>query len=317
MNFSVIIPVRNGADTLALCLEALNKIRGDKTEIIVVDDLSQVASVEIAEGLNIRVISLTTGHGSATAKNIGAKEATGEILLFVDADVVVPKNTFDLILQTFRQNPAIAAITANVSLEIPFKGFFTQYKNCYMHFVLSRASSQADFFYGSLIAIRRKEFMLFNEKTRVEDTELGQRLHKQGKSIYLDHQLQITHLKQYSLISALKNDFFVPFWWSRTYLLHSRIKDVIRKKTFAHARLTQLFSILAVFLTCLFFVLTMEQLGSLFLLAFVICNARFFGFILRQRGFVFFLKALVWTFIDQIAMGFGVMAGMIYFKVRK
>jgi glycosyltransferase involved in cell wall biosynthesis len=91
---SVIVPVYNAGRTLAQCLESLQRQTDSGYEVIVVDDRSTDDSRDIARSIGekagFRLIELEINKGQAVARNQGAKVATGDILAFVDADVVVP-----------------------------------------------------------------------------------------------------------------------------------------------------------------------------------------------------------------------------------
>ncbi|AFZ29303.1 glycosyl transferase family 2 [Gloeocapsa sp. PCC 7428] len=91
MKISVIIPCFNAAKTIAVQLEALAKQTWKNWEIIVVDNGSTDDSVAIVEKyqkqiLNLQLIHARDRPGAAHARNAGAKVATGEALLFCDAD---------------------------------------------------------------------------------------------------------------------------------------------------------------------------------------------------------------------------------------
>lgn len=80
MRVSIIIPVYNEKDTIQKCLDSLEKQTLKDKEIIVVDDGSADGSEKFA--------SLSQSHkGPGAARNLGAKKAKGEILVFVDADM--------------------------------------------------------------------------------------------------------------------------------------------------------------------------------------------------------------------------------------
>lgn len=91
---SVIVPVFNARRTLAQCLEALQRQTDPGYEVVIVDDHSTDDSREIAkrfvERAGFRLVELSVNKGQAVARNRGAEAATGEILAFVDADVIVP-----------------------------------------------------------------------------------------------------------------------------------------------------------------------------------------------------------------------------------
>ncbi len=82
---SVIVCTHNGSRTLPFCLRGLQELEYPNYEVIVVDDGSTDTSAEIAGTSGFRVIS-TENHGLATARNIGLRAATGEIVAYLDDD---------------------------------------------------------------------------------------------------------------------------------------------------------------------------------------------------------------------------------------
>jgi glycosyltransferase involved in cell wall biosynthesis len=97
MRVSVIIPVYNGLSTIGACLAALRAQDGFEHpfEIILVDDASTDGTTALIErfmrtpspsNASLRLLRQSTNRGPAAARNIGAVAATGEILLFTDAD---------------------------------------------------------------------------------------------------------------------------------------------------------------------------------------------------------------------------------------
>ncbi len=89
---SFIIPAYNeelllGATMRALT-EAIRTLDLD-AEVIVVDDGSTDRTAEIARDMGARVVPVTLRH-IAAARNAGGRAATGELLIFVDADTMVP-----------------------------------------------------------------------------------------------------------------------------------------------------------------------------------------------------------------------------------
>ncbi|GGA05546.1 hypothetical protein GCM10008018_59440 [Paenibacillus marchantiophytorum] len=85
---SVIIPVCNEARTLAKVIREAFRVH-PQTEVIVVDNGSSDGSKRVAAQLGARVISFNQPLGHDVGRSIGAKEARGDILLFLDADFVV------------------------------------------------------------------------------------------------------------------------------------------------------------------------------------------------------------------------------------
>ncbi len=82
---SVIIPAYNSAKTLPACLRALSCQTHTPDEIIVVDDGSTDDTVKLARQMGARVLQ-QAHQGPAAARNLGARQAQGELLLFTDSD---------------------------------------------------------------------------------------------------------------------------------------------------------------------------------------------------------------------------------------
>lgn len=93
MKFSLIICGYNEENNLDRCIQScLNQnFSKQQYEIIYVDNNSKDKSFEIANKYPIRVFS-ETNQGPSEARNLGIKESTGEILLFLDADTKVDPN---------------------------------------------------------------------------------------------------------------------------------------------------------------------------------------------------------------------------------
>ena len=85
MEASVVIPAKNESASVPALIEQLLALPGLK-EIIVVDDGSTDGTGDIAEKLGARVIRHPYSKGNGAAIKSGARAATGDILLFMDAD---------------------------------------------------------------------------------------------------------------------------------------------------------------------------------------------------------------------------------------
>ncbi len=212
---SIIIPVYNGEKFLPGCLDALKSTSYPQYELIVVDDCSTDRSVEISCDKGARVLRMPRQSGPGGARNLGAQEARGDVLLFVDADVVVKPDTIERVAADFVDHPEIAAVFGSYDDEPAEKNFISQYKNLFHRFVHQQARIEAETFWAGCGAIRRDVFLAVNgfdaeryPRPAIEDIELGYRMRAQGHRILLDKQLQAKHLKRWTLKSMLHADIF-------------------------------------------------------------------------------------------------------------
>src|SRR5262245_15392063 len=102
---SVIVPVYNNSKDLKECLSAIRASSCPNTEMIVVDDASTDDTWSTAIGLGVHPLQLVQNSGVAAARNYGARHARGEIVFFVDADVVIPLAAIKRVMQVFEGNP--------------------------------------------------------------------------------------------------------------------------------------------------------------------------------------------------------------------
>lgn len=103
MKVSVIIPVFNEEKVIGNCLDSLEKQTYKDLEVIIVDDGSKDHTMEVVSQYQVKL--LKQNHlGAGLARNLGAKYASGEILIFVDADMEFDKKFIEkLIMPIFNK----------------------------------------------------------------------------------------------------------------------------------------------------------------------------------------------------------------------
>src|SRR5919197_5031159 len=109
MRMSIIVPVHNNPQDLRECLSALIAASSPDAEIIVVDDASTDDTPSVATQMGVRLLQLAKNSGPAAARNYGARHANGDILFFVDADVVIAPGVVSRVGALFSERPSLAA----------------------------------------------------------------------------------------------------------------------------------------------------------------------------------------------------------------
>src|SRR5579864_7107071 len=90
VRLTVIVPATNHPATLEACLEAIRAAADLQDQVVVVED--------------------PTLRHPALARNAGARRTTGDVLVFVDADVTVHPDALARIRQTFTEDPRLVAL---------------------------------------------------------------------------------------------------------------------------------------------------------------------------------------------------------------
>jgi glycosyl transferase family 2 len=190
----VIVPATDGPPTLARCVEAIRDSSDPPEEVIVVTE--------------------PAGAGPAAARNAGAERATGDVLVFVDADVIVHPDALSRIRAAFDRDPSLEALFGSYDDQPGAPGAVSGFRNLLHHHVHNQAAGPAETFWAGLGAMRRQVFFGmggFDEarfaRASIEDVELGMRLVAGGASIWLDPEIQGTHLKRWTLLGMLETDF--------------------------------------------------------------------------------------------------------------
>jgi glycosyltransferase involved in cell wall biosynthesis len=147
---SVVIPVYNGGPAFRRCLDSLAQWLPRTVEVIVVVDGQDVDSVATAERFGARVLQLPENCGPAYARNVGASQAQGEILFFIDADVTIHPSTIAAIDLMFEHHTDIDALIGSYDDAPGSANFLSQYRNLLHHYTHQQACSEASTFLGCL-----------------------------------------------------------------------------------------------------------------------------------------------------------------------
>jgi GT2 family glycosyltransferase len=223
---SVIIPARNAAGTLGACLDALaaQGVPGPAAELIVVDDASIDETHAVASRPGVRVLT-GQGQGPAAARNLGARAATGDILIFLDADTVPLPDWLAKMVAPL-EDPQIVGVkgryyTCQTSLVARFAQL--EFESRYDR--LQRAAS-IDFVDTGTAAFRRATFLAtggFDEGYTTpssEDVDLSFRMASAGARFAFNPHAAVFHRHAESLVGYLRKKAHHGYTRTRVYRRH-------------------------------------------------------------------------------------------------
>lgn len=214
-SISVVIPVFNAGGDLEKCLAAITASDFPVHECIVVDDGSTDGCTRTIEHRdNVKLLRMERQGGPGLARNHGAENATGDILFFTDADVLLHPDALGKAARTFAENPEVSAVFGSYDQAPGHPSLLSRYRNLYHHWNHQVGSEDASTFWTGCGAVRRSVFLELGGFSRdyarpsIEDIEFGYRLRSAGHRTRLIKDMQGTHLKEWTLIGMLRTDLF-------------------------------------------------------------------------------------------------------------
>jgi len=300
----VIIPARDAENVLPRCLDAIKNSSQIPYELIVVDDHSSDSTAEVACRSGARLLKTGAQSGPSAARNLGAGEASGDILCFIDADVVIQPETLERISSHLERDSSLSAVFGSYDDDPAEPNFLSQYKNLQHHYVHQKAKTEATTFWAGCGAVRRQVFLEVGgfdadkyPTGSIEDIELGYRITGNGYRVVLDKNLCVKHLKRWTFQSHIQTEILqraLP--WSRLILDNAHIPADLNLTIVHRVSAGLIWLLVALCLPFGFhfhFVVPMVFI----LLALFVLNCGFYSFLLRRRGFGFVLKAVPLHFL--------------------
>jgi glycosyltransferase involved in cell wall biosynthesis len=323
--YSVVVPAYNSSATIGECLGALARQSISEYEVIVVDDGSTDRTGEIingfkiadSEGFSLRYI-YQPNAGPASARNHGAREAQGDIILFTDADCV-PVTTWVQEMAGPFKDPEVSAVKgAYRTSQRSLWARFAQVEFLERFEMLKRAQS-TDMVDTYSAAFRRAVFHGaggFDESFPVannEDTDLSYKLSTAGHKMLFNPGAIVYHLKHPDSLGKYVRQKFGRGYWRM--VVYKRFPGKMLKDTYTPKSLKfQTLAMLATLGSLLLLPLTRLGLvpAALSLGAFIAASVPFTGFALR-RDLPVGLLAPLFLAVRGLAIGLGV---VYYFLTR-
>lgn len=225
--YSIIVPVLNGENTIKECIGSLLKqsTPRNRYEIIVVDDGSTDDTRSIVNNFSVRYFR-QQNQGPAAARNLGAKKAVGDIILFTDSDCVVAKNWIEEIVRPILEKREIVGVKGaykTLQKEIIARFVQLEYEDRYG---FMKKNKYIDFIDTYSAAYKRDVFISSGGfdttfcTAMSEDTELSYRLAKSGYKMIFNPNAIVYHYHPTSLRKYIKRKFKAAFWRILVYRKH-------------------------------------------------------------------------------------------------
>ncbi|PIU21549.1 MAG: hypothetical protein COT15_01735 [Candidatus Diapherotrites archaeon CG08_land_8_20_14_0_20_34_12] len=230
MKASIIIPCYNSEKTINLCLNSLlNQTFKEDYEIIFVDDGSTDKTKYLIEesrkkNKNIKLIEQQHA-GPAVARNLGAKTAKYDILVFTDSDCEAEKNWLEEMVKPFSDPKVVAVQGAYKTKQKSEIANFIQLE-IEERYVRMKRANHLDWI-GSYSAAYKKDIYLkeggFDSKFEIasgEDSDLSYRLSEKGLKLMFNPKAIVYHAHAESLENYLKKKFGHAYWRVTLYSKH-------------------------------------------------------------------------------------------------
>lgn len=255
---SVVIPAHNASKGLIACLDALERqtMLRERYEIIVANDGPGDAAVEtIADRRGVTFL-FQPQRGAAAARNLGAKQAQGEILLFTDADCIPESNWVEAMIAPFADQEVVGVCGVVHTRQTGLIPRFIQLEYDYRYRSIAK-HRRIDFVNTGTAGYRKHVFMegggFREDLLGAEDTELSFRLASQGHKMVFAPEAIVYHSHPESIWEYARRKAHYGYWRMIVYQRYPR-------KAVADSRTPQTQKI---------------QIGGLFLLAVAIIGSIF------------------------------------------
>ena len=309
---SIVIPTYNAEKYMPALLDSIFHNKIDDMEVVIVDDCSTDDTVRICKSFPVRVITMERNSGPAKARNIGVEAAKGDIIYFLDSDVIVLDGAIREVRDYFDQNPSARCVIGICSTEPLNKGFVSKYMAMFEYIHLIGQENKAVSVFAPRCGAIKRDFFLeigsYDENYKgadVEDFELARRINREA-NIILNPKIRVKH-QFANFRQALKIYSRRTVMWVHLFLKEKQLDNA--GPTSPSNGLSAMFALFS-FLSLLFLPVTgLAKPVFIVLLAFyVFFNLKWWNFMRKEAGLEFAVKALFLNYM----LGIVIMVSAIY-----
>jgi len=223
--YSVVIPALNAERSIEGLLASLERqdVPRDQYEIIVVDDGSRDGTEDVVRRFPNVILLTQPNRGPSAARNIGAKHAQGEVILFTDSDCEAPPNWISLMVAPMDDPRVIGVKGAYLTRQSSLVAQFIQAEYEEKYRIMARKES-IDFVDTYSAAYRKKVFMEYGgfdeEYLGAEDAEFSYRLSQDALRMVFVPNAIVYHLFAVQVKRFLKKKYHNGYWRLVTITRH-------------------------------------------------------------------------------------------------
>ncbi len=314
---TVVIPVRNGADTLNECLDAILSDAKDDLEIIVVDDCSTDGSVDIAERHGVRVVVMEGRRGPAACRNRGAREATGDMIVFIDADIRIRPGTIGTLAER-ACGPDVGAVFSPYDPDTTYDTLIPAVVNLQNAYWVAGISEDAIALMSAAMSMHRDVVLAtpFDEgidRASVEDIELGWALRGRGLRVMHAVDLPVDHINHPTLLGYWTSRFHNSRLYVHGFLHQTSNRGrVFRPFDSLYMPVGVALAVVVITMSIATLVGVLPPTASVFAAAALAAwNLPFLAFSLRHASVTVALAAFVQSMVFSFVQVLGLMVGVL------
>lgn len=318
---SIVIPTYNAERFMPPLIDSIFRNKIDEMEVIIVDDCSKDDTVNIAKKYPVRIIELQKNGGPAKARNIGVRSAKGEIIFFLDSDVIVLDGAIKEVKDYFDHNPSAKCVIGVCATEPLNKGFVPAYMAMFEYIHLIDTPGHKVSVFAPRCGAIKKDFFLkiggYDENYRgadVEDFELARRINK-SDSIILNRKIMVKH-QFANFKQAVRNYFKRAVMWMHLFFREKKLDNAGPTAPGNGIAAVCAFSTFVLF----FFIHLLEAARYaviLLLIVFLLANMRWWNFMRKEAGLLFAVKALFLNYFLGIDIMLAAMYAVVSYPFKK
>ncbi|MBN1551685.1 glycosyltransferase family 2 protein [bacterium] len=323
LSVSIVIPCKNDEIRLKKTLESCQNLNVLADQIILVDDGSTSPIHIEKDYANVQLLRIFPGIGPAGARNAGAEKATGDIILFLDADVTAESELIMQIREHFQNNPSLDAVQGVYTEKTRIESLFSKYQNYYYHYAfISIPSEYVAVCATFCFAIKNSVFKKMNgfdsriKQPTVEDEAFGYKLAKAGYSIIIDPKIRVHHWAEYSMRRFIARKFRMSFNQGKS-ILRGHKPPIWGKNQFFlsnpthHSRKT-LLSLFVAPVIPISYIINIPFLIT-FVLLYCCLNLKFWQYLIIQEPPQRLIAFLFLNWLDHVVIFIGIISGTVHY----